>query len=245
MGRLWTWARTCVTRHLQIFLAAVVFVSGMVAIWTKFPTHDGSTTLAGALFGSGAAFIGAWVADRNRAASEVNDQARRMEMARLFFTPELARIIANLIWVIGRCVPNFAMASTGQPMPRVEAWPNFRPRRPVLYPVAPQFKDLSEEDAIALIDFYDAVQGVGETVEEWGVANTPQDVNAWNVLMQEVRASLRLGLVAVERFCPERQLSPILPASGALRENIERASTNVQVALDAHLARAAARRPPN
>jgi hypothetical protein len=216
----------------------------MVAIWTKFPTHDGSTTLAGALFGSGAAFIGAWVADRNRVVSEVTDRALRMEAARLFFVPELARIIVHLIWVIGRCVPNFVMASTGQPMPQVEPWANFRPQRPVLYPVAAQFKDLSEEDAIALINFYDAVQGIEETIEAWVVANTPQDVNAWNVLMQEVRATLRLGLVAVERLCPDRQLSPILPASGTLRENIGRVSANVQAALDAHLARAATRQPP-
>ena len=54
---------------------------------------------------------------------------------------------------------------------------------------------------------------------------------------QAVRDSLRLGEIAVERFCPDRQLSPLLPASGKLMQNIERSGSMVQSALDAHMAR--------
>ena len=129
------------------------------------------------------------------------------------------------------------MASVGKAMPQVESWETFRPRRPVLYPLAAQFKDLSEGDATALIDFYDSVHGIGETLESWIETKTPQEVNAWNVLMQAVRDSLRLGEIAVERFCPDRQLSPLLPASGKLMQNIERSGSMVQSALDAHMAR--------
>lgn len=111
------------------------------------------------------------------------------------------------------------------------------PRRPVLYPAAAQFKDLSEADATAMIDFYDSVHGVAETIESWIELKTPQEVNAWNVLMQAVRNSLRLGEIAVQRFCPDRQLSPLLPASGTLIQNIERTGSSVQSALNAHLAR--------
>jgi hypothetical protein len=217
--------------------AVIAFALGLLAILIGFPTRQGSTTFAGALFGAGAAFIGAWVAEKNRGTAEKAAEVRRMEAARVYFTPELARIVAQQIWVLGRLVPNFTMASVGKPMPQVETWETFRPRRPVLYPVAAQFKDLSEGDATALIDFYDSVHGIAETIEFWIETKTPQEVAAWNALMQAVRDSLRLGEVAVRRFCPDRQLGPLLPASGTLIQNIERSASMVQAVLDAHLAR--------
>ena len=224
-------------RQPQLASAAAVFLLGLLAIFTGLPTRLGSTTLAGALFGAGASFIGAWVAERNRTTAEKNAEARRMEAARIYFRPELARIIGQQVWVLGRLVPNFSMASISKPMPQTEPWETFRPRRPVLYPAAPQFKDLSEADATALIDFYDAVHGVAETIDQWIETKTPQEVNTWNVLMQSVRDSLRLGAIAVERFCLDRELSPLLPASGTLLQNIARTSEAVQRALDAHLVR--------
>lgn len=225
----------------QLTSAAAVFLLGLLAILTGLPTRLGSTTLAGALFGAGASFIGAWVAERNRTASERTAETRRMESARNYFAPELARIIGQQVWVLDRLTANFSMASVGKPMPQIEPWETFKPRRPVLYPAAPQFRDLSEGDATALIDFYDAVHGVGETVEHWVETKTPQEVNAWNVLMQSVRDGLRHAAVAVERFCPDRQLSPLLPASGTLLHNIIRASEGAQRALTAHLDRNAVR----
>jgi len=201
--------------------AVIAFALGLLAILIGFPTRPGSTTFAGALFGAGAAFIGAWVAEKNRSTAERVAEVRRIEAARVYFTPELARIVGQQIWVQGRLVPNFSMAA--------------------------QFKDLSESDATALIDFYDSVHGIAETIEAWIETKTPQEVNAWNVLMQAVRDSLRLGEIAVRRFCPDRQLSPLLPASGTLMQNIERSDSMVQTALTAHLARhetkAAARKP--
>ena len=228
-------ARFNIQPHLS--LAAIVFASGFLAILIHFPTQQGSTTLAGALFGAGAAFIGAWVTEKNRTASEKIAEERRMEAARVYFTPELARIVAHQIHVLGRLVPNFSMASVGKPMPQVETWESFRPRRPVLYPTAVQFRDLSEADATSLINFYDSVHGVAEMIDTWIETNTPQEVNSWNVLMQTVHDSLNLGEIAVRRFCPERQLSPIMPASGTLIQNIERTGSMVQTALTAHLSR--------
>jgi len=136
-----------------------------------------------------------------------------MEAACVYFTPELARIVAQQIHVLGRLVPNFTMASVGKPMAQVETWEAFRPGRPVLYPSAAQFRDLSEADATSLINFYDSVHGIAETINTWIETKTPQDVNSWNVLMQTVDNSLKVGEIAVQRFCPERWLSPIAPAS--------------------------------
>jgi hypothetical protein len=228
-------------RQPQLASAGAVFLLGLLAIFTGLPTHLGSTTLAGALFGAGASFIGAWVAERNRVTAKKNAEARRMQAARVYFTPELARIIGQQVWALDRLVANFIMASVDKPMPQVEPWETFRPRRPVLYPAAAQFRDLSDSDATALTDFYDSVHGIAETIENWLETKTRQEINTWNVLMQSVRDSLRLGAVAVESFCPDRQLSPLMPASGTLMQNIVRSSDGTQQALNAHLARAASR----
>jgi hypothetical protein len=221
----------------QIASATAVIAFGLFVILTGLPTVQNSATLAGALFGAGASFIGAWMAETNRREKEKASDAKKMEAARAYFTPELGRVIAHQVWVIGRLVPNFSAASSGKTMPQVEAWEVFRPRKPVLYPAAAQFKDLSEADATALIDFYDSVHGVAETIEAWIASKTPQDVNSWNVLMQSARNSLRLGEIAVRRFCPDRELSPLLPASGTLLENIARTNGMTQRALEIHLER--------
>lgn len=228
---------TCFNKHPNLSLTVIVFACGFLAILTHFPTTEGSATLAGALFGAGAALIGAWVAERSRATAEKIAEERRLEAARIYFAPELARIIAQQIHVLGRLVPNFTMASVGKPMPQVETWESFRPARPVLYPAAVQFRDLSEADATSLINFYDSVHGIAEMIDSWVEIKTPQDVNSWNVLMQTVQNSLNIGKIAVQRFCPEGQLSPIAPASGTLIQGIVRADSMVQMALTAHLSR--------
>lgn len=218
-------------------MAIIVFALGFLAIRTSYPTLEGSATLAGALFGSGAAFIGAWVTEKNRDASERIAEERRMTAARNYFAPELGRIIAQQIHVLGRLVPNFIAASVGQDMPQVETWEHFRPQQPALYPKANQFRDLSEADAVLLINFYDSVHGIAETINKWIETKTPQEVNSWNVLMQTVQNSLSVGELAVRQFCPDMQLSPIMPASGTLIQNIERTRSITQQALAAHLSR--------
>jgi hypothetical protein len=218
-------------------MAIIVFGLGLLAIQISYPTLEGSATLAGALFGSCAAFIGAWVTERNRDASEKVAAERRRTAARAYFAPELGRIIAQQIHILERLVPNFIMASVGEPMPQVETWESFRPQQPVLYPKADQFKDLSEADAVLLINFYDSVHGISETLNKWIETKQPQEVNAWNVLMQTVQNNLSVGEIAVQRFCPEMKLSPIMPASGTLNHHIERSLFATQQALAAHLAR--------
>jgi hypothetical protein len=217
--------------------AALVVGLGFLAILFRLPTQEGSAALAGALFGAGAAFIGAWAAENNRAEAEKIAEERRMEAARLYFTPELARIVAQQVNIMGRLVPNFSAAAFGRSMPQVETWESFRPARPVLYPTAIQFRDLSEADATALINFYDSVHGIAETIDKWIGTKQPQEVSAWNVLMQSVQNSLSIGAIAVTQFCPDRQLSPIAPASDTLLQNIEHTASLMRRALDAHMAR--------
>lgn len=243
-GRTWSYAsrtlaaiRLRVGRQPHLLAATVVFLLGLAAILSGFPTRLSSTTLAGALFGAAASFIGAWVSERNRAIAEQRAKARQMEMARNYFSPELARAIRRHVWILDRLVANFSMTSMDKLMPQTEPWEAFRPMRPVLFPSAPMFRELSDEDAVALIDFYDSLQGVAETIDGWTATAVPQEVNSWNMLMQSVCGGLRLAALAVERFCPDRQFDPILPASGTLIQRIAQATDGATRALQAHLER--------
>jgi hypothetical protein len=207
-------------------MAAITVAVGCVAILCHFPTKESAASLGGALFGAAALFTGASVAETTRAASDREEAARRMEAARAYFTPELARVVAQHVYILGRLVANFISTSM----------------KPLLYPLAPQFKDLSEADATLLIEFYDASHGISETVNSRIEGRTVLDVNAYNVLMQDVMHSLRLAKAAVASFCPGRQYSPIMPASGTLAERIEESISQAELALKAHLDRAEAAR---
>lgn len=83
-------------------------------------------------------------------------------------------------------------------------------------------RGFAEADATQLVEFYDASRDVAETVDGWIENKTPIDVNAYNLLMQSVQHSLKLGQTAVHSFCPDRQYSPLMLASGTLTHRIRR-----------------------
>jgi hypothetical protein len=232
-------ARSLFRSKPNLAMAAITVAVGCVAILVHFPTKESAASLGGALFGAAALFTGAWVAETTKAASEKAEAARRMEAARIYFTPELARVVAHHVYILDRLISNFISASTKQVTPG-DPLTTFRPRGPLLYPSAPQFSDLSEKDATLLVEFYDASHGIAETVNSWIEANTVIDFNAYNVLMQAVQHSLALAQATVASFCPDRQYSPIMPASGTLMKRIQDSTSRAESALKAHLDRAEA-----
>jgi len=161
----------------------------------------------------------------------------RAEAARGYFAPELARIIARQIYVLGRIAPNFISTSVGKSPPG-DSWPSLKPSHPILYPNTVEFQNLSAADATSLIEFYDSLQDVADTVNGWiDTHQTTTDFNAWNFLMQKVQNNLRVGQSAVRRFCPDKPYSAIMPAAGTLLQEAERAISGAQSALKAHLTR--------
>jgi hypothetical protein len=162
--------------------------------------------------------------------------AAQAAAARGYFAPELARILGRQIQILDRAVVNFICTSTRTPRPG-DSWASLKPSQPILYPDAAEFQNLSTADATALIEFYDSLQGIAETVNGWIDSQSMEDVNGWNVLMQSVQHNLTLGQIAVQRFCPDKPFSPIMPASGTLFERAERSKSGAQQALKAHLAR--------
>jgi hypothetical protein len=153
-----------------------------------------------------------------------------------FFAPELARIFRRQIAVLDRITANFICASTKQPLPG-DSWASLKPSRPVLYPDAPQFRELPAADATLLVAFYDSLQGITDTLDSYLDRWPATDVNAWNGLMHQVRNSLGLGERAINVFCADSPFNEASPASGTMLNQCQRAMTGAQSALKAHLAR--------
>ncbi|MFX1716740.1 hypothetical protein [Paraburkholderia sp. A1RO-5L] len=225
----------------NLAMAAITATVGCFAILYHFPTKESAASLGGALFGAASLFTGAWVAETTRGASEKAEAARRMEAARIYFTPELARVAAQHVHILDRLGANFISTSMNYKPPG-DPLTTFRPRKPLLYPLAPQFRDLSEADATLLVEFYDASLGIAEIVNSWIEGKTVIDFNAYNVLLQEAQNSLKLAKAAVASFCPDRQYSAIMPASGTLADRIQKAIAQADVAMQGHADRAEAAR---
>ena len=117
-----------------------------------------------------------------------------------FFAPELARIFWRQIAVLDRITANFICASTKQPLPG-DTWASLKPSRAMLYPDAPQFRELPAADATLLVAFYDSLQGITDTLDSYIDQWPTTDVNAWNGLMHQVRNGLGLGEKAIKVFC--------------------------------------------
>jgi hypothetical protein len=99
-----------------------------------------------------------------------------MEAARLYFAPELGRIVAQQIYVLDRIVANFICASVGKhPLPGDQVT-SFKPWQPVLYPAAVQFRDLSEADATSLIAYYDSLHEITEIINGLARSETPKEL---------------------------------------------------------------------
>ncbi|GAA0680960.1 hypothetical protein ISN75_19020 [Dyella marensis] len=223
-------------------MTILVFVLGFFAVLIKFPTAEGSTTLAGALFGSGAAFIGTWVAERKKADEDASLKNRRADEAKAFLSPELATIVARQTQILDRISANFVTTSVGSP-PLEEPLCTFRPRRPTLFPATADRRDLNSEDAEILVEFYNAIQDIDETIALWERSDTRLDFNAFNVLLQEVAHSLTLARLAVLRFCPDQRYSAVMLASGTLLNVVDRSMEMAASALSAHMKRADPRQP--
>jgi hypothetical protein len=168
---------------------------------------------------------------------EENSEERLTDIARSYFAPELARIVARQVHILRRTVANFVTASVGKyPLPG-DSWASLRPSQPVLYPTAVAFRNLSAQDATLLVNFYDSLQEITDIVNSLIDNQTVADFNVWNVLMQKVQHNLNISQRALQTFCPERQYDATIPAAGTLLNELERAISEAQSALAGHLSR--------
>jgi hypothetical protein len=141
----------------------------------------------------------------------------------------------------GYAYPNFTDTSHNR-VPRTgDTWASLRPFLPVNYPASPLLCDLDASDTQLLSEFYDSAQGIAESLEHWHALEKPLDnYNIWNVLMQRVQRSIRLGQTAVHRFCPDRLYDELVPVAGTLLVRSQRSLSIADTALNTFQNRCAA-----
>jgi hypothetical protein len=100
------------------------------------------------------------------------------------------------------------------------------------------FHDLQLCDAELIAEFKAAVDELAGMLGAWiatGVSRN--EYNAWNSLMHKVEHSLRAGMLAAARFCPDVQYDATTPAAGTLRARVELSLTQADTLRAAFLAR--------
>lgn len=92
------------------------------------------------------------------------ESASRHSEARRLLAPELQRTIDRVLYIHGRAVANFVSHSADTKVKSTDLKQDFIPHWPKLYPNAPQVRDLAEEDAAALIAYYDSLHALNDDV---------------------------------------------------------------------------------
>ncbi len=212
-------------------LSVALFSMGSVATVLKI------STLAGALFGAGAALLGAWITEIKNRRSASEEKSQRQSEARQYLAPELYRTIERALYIHQRATANFICASAESQIKPNDLKDGFIPYWPVLYPNAPQFRDLPGEKAAALITFYDSLHSLAKFVEDWWAREGQLPVNIFNVIMQNADKSLRLALVCMREFDLERMYPPQYASWGAFSSRIEQSLSFAEEGLKRHIER--------
>lgn len=218
-------------KNPHLGLSVLLFIVGVGSLCANIPT------LAGALFGAGASLLGAWVTELNSRRSLAEDKARREAEARRYLAPELNRIIERVLYIHSRAIPNFTTASVGNEIKPNDLRDDFIPYMPVLYPNAPQFRDLSGDDATALITFYDSLHALEKFVNDWWGREGQLPVNIFNMIMKLATDSLVLADACIVRFELEKFFPPQYESWGTLSSRIERSKATSTQSLESHIAR--------
>lgn len=212
-------------------LAALLFIGGIVALSTDV------STIAGALFGAGASLLGAWVTELNNRRSIAEDKTRREVDARRYLASELNRIIERVLYIHQRAIPNFVSASVDHKTKPNDLQEDFIPYMPVLYPNAPQFRDLPADDATVLITFYDSLHALDKFVYDWWGREGQLPVNIFNMIMTLATDSLELAEACIKRFELEKLFPPRYESWGTLTTRIELSKESANQARVHHIAR--------
>jgi hypothetical protein len=209
-----------VRKNPHLGLSGLLCVVGVLALFANIPA------LAGALFVAGASLLGAWITETNNRRSSLEDKARREIEARRFLAAELNRVIERVLYIHERASVNFVCAWSDDGIKPNDVQEDFIPYMPVLYPKAPQFKDLSGDDAMALILFYDSLHALDKNVNDWWQREGQLPANVFGYFTSLASTSLALAKDCIERFELEK-LFPLKHESLAtLSARIDRSQEN-------------------
>jgi hypothetical protein len=161
----------------------------------------------------------------------------RHSEARRFLAPELQRTIDRVLYIHSRATANFVSYSADTKVKPTDLKQDFIPHWPILYPNAPQVRDLAEEDAAALIAYYDSLHALNDDVNDWWGREGQLPVNLFNTFLHRVSKCLRLALICIEKFELETLIPPPYESWGTVSFRINQALKSEEQARNAHLAR--------
>jgi hypothetical protein len=149
----------------------------------------------------------------SNSASEIHaaraESASRHSEARRLLAPELQRTIDRVLYIHGRAVANFVSHSADTKVKSTDLKQDFIPHWPNLYPNAPQVRDLAEEDAAALIAYYDSLHALNDDVNDWWGREGQLPVNLFNTFLHRASMCLRLALICIDKFELETLIPPL------------------------------------
>lgn len=204
-------------RNPHLTLAFVLFSFGVIAGACDF------STFAGALFGAAASLLGAGVTEFNTKRTKEQEKLSGQADARRYFSPEIKRVAESVLRIHERACVGFSCASFDSGTKPNDLKEDFLPSYPVLYPSAPAFADLLSEDASSLIDFYDSLNVLKHSVENWWEREGQLPANIFNSFLHDAERSLRLALICLERFEIDQNYPPQYESWGTLSSRVERA----------------------
>ena len=220
-----------VRKNPQLGLAAVLVCGGLTALATNI------AALAGAFFGASATLLGTWITEGNNRRAATEEKSRRKGEARQYLAPELNRAILRTLYIHDRALANFTCASAEHDIKPNDLKEDFIPSWPVLYPNAPQVHQLSGDEAVALIAFYDSLHSLAEMVNGWWEREGQLPVNIFNGILHSADESLKLAVSCVKKFELERLYPPPNEAVGTISSRIERALSTTAKFREQHILR--------
>lgn len=227
-------------KNPHMALAATLFVAGAILI-----RNASLATIGGALFGAGASLIGAWVTELNKRRTDAEEKAEREIDARGYLAPELRRTIVRALYIHERASANYVSVSAEQTVSTGDLQRDFVPYMPVLYPTSPQFRDLSGEDAVALVAFYDSLHDLHNLVTDWWQREGQLPANVFNVIVHSAHKSLVAAQECMTRFEIDTRFPPEYSSHPTLSTRISRSLSFEQGAREHQMARQAAKHPEN
>lgn len=233
VGKAYSYMR----RNPQLVLAAILFGAGVLALATNI------AALAGALFGAGATLLGGWMTEFNNWRAATEEKSRRQSEARQYLAPELHRTILRVLYIHERAVVNFGSASAALEIKPNDLKEDFIPFWPILYPKAPQVHQLLEDEAMALIGFYDSLHALGDFVNGWWAREGQLEVNIFNMIRNNAGDSLKLALVCIQKFQLDRLYPPQVAGAGTLTSRIEKTLSMSAKAVEHHIAKFESKAP--
>lgn len=199
------------TNNPHLTISFCLFLLGSIFLSTK-----NLTAVAGALFGASASLLGAWISEYNSRKKDASSQQKRQEEAIKSLSPELVRTIKRVIHIHERALVNYSthhqfyIQTELLKRPKNDPGNNmvfpddkkddFIPYLPVLYPNTSKLNDLNENQAVALISFYDSLLDLDFFVKDWWKREGQIEANIYNVILHMTRKSLELSLDCIEEF---------------------------------------------